>query len=329
MGEKKSMKSRFPDGVRPPIEGVLVIDKPTGISSYDVVRVVKKRLCPKKIGHTGTLDPLASGVLPLVINGATRVVPFLDERVKQYDGTMRLGAVTDSDDSTGRVLGESPLDASALTWHQVQQVFDRFVGRIKQVPPMFSAAKHHGTPLYEFARRGIQVKRREREVEVFELEITGINLPLVDFRVSCSRGTYVRTLCRQVGDALGVGAHLCRLRRTRSGPFSLDQSVTLAEFEELVDTGEIEKRVITSRQALGSMPEVEIDGDLGSRIRKGHQVFQRDLVGLRMPDLEGNQRVKILHEGEIVAIAKALACHKGGSGQKRETPALSLLRVLA
>lgn len=309
--------------------GVLVIDKPTGISSYDVIRVVKKRLSPKKIGHTGTLDPLASGVLPVVINGATKIIPFLDERVKRYEGTLRFGMVTDSDDSTGRVLREIPLNGSVLTKERIRRVFERFVGKIKQVPPMFSAAKYHGTPLYELARRGIQVERREKEAEIFSLEIIGIDLPLVDFRVSCSRGTYVRTLSRQMGDALGVGAHLCRLRRTSSGPFSLQQSVTLEEFDKLVEAGEIEKRIIPLREALRNMPEIEIGGDLGNRIRTGGQVFQRDLKGLRMPCLERNQRVKILHQGEIVAIAKAQVRNGDLRSQILKTPALSLLRVFA
>lgn len=316
-------------GLKRPVEGVLVIDKPTGISSYDVIRVVKKGLSPKKIGHTGTLDPLASGVLPVVINGATKVIPFLDERVKRYEGALRLGVVTDSDDSTGKVLREIPLNGLVPRGDRIQEVFDRFVGRIKQVPPMFSAAKYHGTPLYELARRGIQVERQEREVEIFSLKIIRIDLPLVDFRVSCSRGTYVRTLARQIGDALGLGAHLCRLRRTSSGPFSLQQSVPLTEFDRLVEAGEIEKRIISPREALRNMPEIEIGGDLGNRIRTGRQVFLRDLEGLRMPCLKRNQQVKILHEGEIVAIAEAQLGDADRRDQALETPALSLLRVFA
>lgn len=311
------------------MEGILVIDKPTEISSYDVIRVVKKRLSPKKIGHTGTLDPLASGVLPVLINRATKVVPFLDEKVKQYEGTLKLGIVTDSEDSTGQVLGEISLNGSELTRGRIQGVFDRFVGKVKQVPPMFSAVKYHGTPLYALARQGIQVERPEREVEIFSLEIIGIGLPFIDFRVSCSRGTYVRTLSRQIGDALGVGAHLCRLRRISSGPFSLDQAVTLTEFDRLVDTGEIEERIITLREALQNLPEIEIGGDLRKRIRNGLRVFSRDLEWLRMPRLGKNQRVKILHKGEIVAIAKAEECNRDRRTQGQETPAFSLLRVFA
>lgn len=312
-------------GSKEPIEGFLVIDKPSGVSSYDVIRVIKRHLRLKKIGHTGTLDPLASGVLPVAINRGTKVVPFLDERVKEYEGTMRLGIVTDSDDSTGRVLQEIRLDGEEPTREQVQTIFSRFLGKIKQVPPMFSAAKYHGRPLYVLARRGIRVERREREVEVFGLDMTGIEPPFVHFRISCSRGTYVRTLCRQIGEALGVGAHLCRLRRTRSGPFSLGQSVTLEGFVEAVDAGEIGRRVISLREALGDMPEIEIGGDLGDRIRKGRQVLRKDLQDLGLPRLEGKQRIKILHGGEIVAIAEAQT-DGGGEGSR---PALSLLRVFS
>jgi len=322
-------RARPSSGVTRPVEGVLVIDKPTGISSYGVIRTVKKRLSPKKIGHTGTLDPLASGVLPVVINGATKVIPFLDETVKSYEGTLRFGMVTDTDDSTGRVIREIRLDESVLATDRIWKVFGRFVGKIEQVPPMFSAVKYHGTPLYELARRGIHVERQPKEVEIFSLEIMGVHLPLVDFRVCCSRGTYVRTLSRQIGDALGVGAHLCRLRRTSSGPFSLKQSVTLAELDRLVEMGEIDRRIITLREALRSMPEIEIDDDLGDRIRNGRQVFLGDLKGLTMPSLERNQRVKILNQGVIVAIARAQVSDNDRNSQIPGTPAFSLLRVFA
>lgn len=322
-------KSRLSSGFKRPVEGILVVDKSPGMSSYDVIRVVKKRLSPKKLGHTGTLDPLASGVLPVVINGATKVVPFLDERVKKYEGTLRLGVVTDSDDSTGRVLREMHLNASVLKEDRIREVFGRFVGKIKQVPPMFSAAKYRGRPLYELARRGIQVERQEKEVEIFSLRAIGIDLPLVDFRVACSRGTYVRTLVRQIGDGLGLGAHLCRLRRISSGPFSLEQSVTLTEFDRLVELGEIERRIISLREALGNMPEIEIGGDLRSRIRMGRQVFLKDLEGMSIPCLERDQQVKILYQGEIVAIGKARVCDTDRSRQFLETRALSLLRVFA
>ncbi len=322
-------RNRLLSSSKKSLEGVLVIDKPSGISSYDVIRVVKKRLSPKRIGHTGTLDPLASGVLPVVLNGATKIVPFLDERVKGYEGTLRLGIVTDSDDCTGRVLREIPLNESMLTEARISGVFEQFVGKIEQVPPMFSAAKYHGTPLYALARQGIQVERRAREVEVFSLRIVRIGLPLVDFRVTCSRGTYVRTLSRQLGDTLKVGAHLCRLRRTRSGPFSLEHSITLSEFDALVAAGQIESKIVPLRVALRGLPEIEIDGELGNRIRTGRQVFQRDLRGLRVPCLEKNQRVKILHQGKIVAIAEAQSCHSDIEDEVLKTPALSLLRVFA
>jgi len=315
--------------VRASVGGVLVVDKPTGISSYDVIRVVKKRLSPKKVGHTGTLDPLASGVLPIVMNGATRIIPFLDESVKRYEGTLRLGMVTDSDDSTGRVVGEKVVDGFVITDDRIRMAFKGFVGRIKQVPPMFSAVKRRGTPLYELARRGIEVERRPREVEIFSFEVTQIDLPFVDFGVSCSRGTYVRTLCRQIGEVLSVGAHLSRLRRFRSGPFSLQHAVTLPEFERLAELGEIGRRIIPIREALGGMPEIEIDADLENRIRRGCPIYRRDLEGARVPRMEREQRVKILHDGEIVAIARAQLADRELRKSAMETRALSLLRVLA
>jgi len=311
-----------------PLEGFLVVDKPSGISSYDVIRAVKKRLSPRRIGHTGTLDPLASGVLPVVINGATRVIPFLDERVKRYEGTLRLGVVTDSDDSSGRVQSDVPLNEAALTENRIREVFDRFVGKLKQIPPMFSAAKYRGTPLYKLARQGIEVERREREVEILSLKIRGIDLPLVDFTVSCSRGTYVRALSRQIGDALGVGAHLCQLRRTHSGPFTLRDSVDLAEFEKLVEVGRIDQKIIPVREALRGMPEIEVGEKLRSKIIAGSQVFFEDFKGLSMPRLEGDQRIKILHQGEVLAIVEARLPSRDPRGEILEGRALSFLRVL-
>lgn len=323
------MKKDRSSGIRISVGGVLVIDKPTGISSYDVIRVVKKRLSTKKVGHTGTLDPLASGVLPIVINGATKIIPFLDERVKRYEGTLRLGMVTDSDDSTGRIVSETPIDDSVVTEERLTTTFRNFVGRITQVPPMFSAVKHHGRPLYELARRGIEVKRRAREVEIFDLEAVHIDLPLVDFTVSCSRGTYVRTLCREIGDALGVGAHLSRLRRITSGPFSLGQAMTIPEFERLVELRAIGRRIIPIREALGSMPEIQIDAGLEGRIKTGRPVFQRDLEDAEVPSLNKDQKVKIVHRGKIVAIARTQLADSELREPAVEAPALSLLRVLA
>jgi tRNA pseudouridine55 synthase len=322
-------RSKLPSDLQKSIEGILVVDKPTEISSYDVIRVVKNRLSPKKIGHTGTLDPLATGVLPVAMNEATKVIPFLDERVKAYEGTLRLGVVTDSDDSAGKVVKETPLNGSVVNEDAIRRAFKRFVGSLKQVPPMFSAVKYHGTPLYELARRGIEVERPEREVEIFSLEIVGVDLPLVDFRVSCSKGTYVRTLARQLGDALHVGAHLYRLRRTKSGPFSLQQAITLKEFDRLVEGGGIVSRIIPLREALQNMPEIEIGGELGRRIRMGGQVWLRDLKGLQMPCLKGKERVKILHRGEIVAIAEAQVWKTDRTAQIPERAPLSLLRVFA
>jgi tRNA pseudouridine55 synthase len=194
---------------------------------------------------------------------------------------------------------------------------------------MHSAVKYHGIPLYKLARQGIQVERRVREVEILGLEVTGIALPVMDITVTCSKGTYIRGLARQIGEALEVGAHVCRLRRTRSGSFSLEQSVTLPEFERLVERREIERRIITIREALGSMTEIEIDEDLGGRIRTGRQVLLEDLKGLTIPRLEKRERVKILHRGEMVAIAEAQAADRDLDKPVLKAPAFALLRVFA
>ncbi|NIQ38052.1 MAG: tRNA pseudouridine(55) synthase TruB [Proteobacteria bacterium] len=323
------MGSRLSSNHRKPLEGFLIVDKPSGISSYDVIRIIRRRLSPRKIGHTGTLDPLASGVLPVVINSATKVIPFLNEKIKRYEGTLQLGVVTDSDDSTGRVLKEMTLDETELTPDRIRRGFEGFLGKIEQAPPMFSAAKHHGMPLYKLARQGVHVERRKRTVEVFSLDIRGIDLPFVDFSVSCSRGTYVRVLARQIGDSLGVGAHLCRLRRTCSGPFTLDQSITLEEFDKLLEVGQAEKAIVSTREALIGMPELEVGADLGARIRNGSQVFLRDVAGLRVPGLERNQQIKIIHEGKVLAIAEAQITMGDPRDQALGKTAFGLVRVFA
>lgn len=198
------------------------MDKPAGWTSHDCVASVKKRINAKKVGHLGTLDPLATGLLVLVVNGATRFARFLDGGRKDYLVSMRLGAATDTYDSEGAVLSTG--DTSSLTDEAVAAAFSAFSGPIKQVPPMYSAIKKGGVPLYRLARKGTVIEREARDVEIFSLDILRISLPDVDFRVVCSKGTYVRSICNDVGVVLGCGGHLSGLRRMESGPFRVDNA---------------------------------------------------------------------------------------------------------
>lgn len=203
--------------------GVLVIDKPQGWTSHDVVAHVKRKLKAKKVGHLGTLDPLATGVLVLVINNATKYSSQLDTGAKEYHTVARLGEETDTYDREGKVVAS--YDTAALTEDGIRSALENFKGRIKQVPPMYSAIKSGGTPLYKLARRGVTIEREAREIEVYSLEVLRIEIPVVEFKVCCSRGTYLRSICHDLGKLLGTGAHLQELRRTASGDFSVDEAV--------------------------------------------------------------------------------------------------------
>ncbi len=205
------------------MNGVLIIDKPEGWTSHDVVAYVKKRLGARKVGHLGTLDPIATGVLPLVIDGATKFARFLDAGKKEYIARLRLGVETDTYDSAGKAVATA--DCSHIKEEDIERVLSSFRGRITQVPPMYSAVKRNGTPLYKLARKGITVERETKEVEIFALEITAMELPSVDFRAVCSKGTYIRAICHDAGRALGCGAHMAGLRRVRCGDFSIAEAV--------------------------------------------------------------------------------------------------------
>jgi tRNA pseudouridine55 synthase len=205
------------------LTGVLVADKPAGLTSHDVVALVKRRLGAAKVGHLGTLDPLATGVLPLVMNGATKFASALSAGVKEYLCTLKLGEETDTFDGEGKVLSSAAF--SHVTVEMIEAAFSGLRGRIMQTPPMYSSVKRNGQPLYRLARRGIVVEREPKEVEVFELAVLDARRPYVDFRVVCSRGTYVRSICFDAGRTLGCGAHLTALKRTRSGAFTIDGSL--------------------------------------------------------------------------------------------------------
>ena len=217
------------------INGFVVIDKPAGITSHDVVSRVRRILHIKKVGHTGTLDPFATGVLPIAVSDGTKVIPFLDEGSKTYEALLRLGVTTDTLDMTGAVLSET--DVSHITQHQFASSLSRFTGAITQIPPMYSAIKQNGQPLYKLARQGVEVERKARDVEIYSLELLSFNVPLVAVRVVCSRGTYVRTLADDIGQTLGCGAALQELRRTASGPFRIEDAMTLAELEVAAGEG--------------------------------------------------------------------------------------------
>jgi tRNA pseudouridine55 synthase len=212
------------------MDGVLIVDKPKGMTSHDVVDFVRKKFSLKKVGHSGTLDPMATGVLVILIGKATKLSSQLINEDKDYDATLTLGIVTDTGDCQGKVIRLSlPLveyPTFRYSQEEIRKIFAEFEGEIEQIPPMFSALKYKGKRLYKLARCGIQIERKARWVRISKLQITDIDLPQISFRISCSKGTYVRSLAEDIGKRLGCGGTLSRLRRLRSGSFSIEEAVS-------------------------------------------------------------------------------------------------------
>jgi tRNA pseudouridine55 synthase len=227
------------------IDGVLAVDKDPGMTSHDVVAICRRALQTKKVGHCGTLDPLATGLLLITIGRGTKIQDLLMSEDKEYVGTMRLGQITSSQDADGEIIEERPVGDFSV--EQIKAAFDDFRGDFYQTPPMVSAIKKDGVPLYKLARQGKEVVREPRFVHVYGYEISALRLPEIDFRVKCSKGFYVRTYAHDIGEKLGCGAHLQALRRTRSGRFSVEGAVTIAELKSL-SPEELSKRVFSLPQ---------------------------------------------------------------------------------
>ena len=236
------------------MDGVIVIRKEKGFTSHDVVAKLRGILHMKKIGHTGTLDPDAEGVLPVALGKATRLVDMITDKEKTYEAVMRLGVVTDTQDMSGTVLSQTT--ELSVTEEELCTVVSSFVGDYMQVPPMYSALKVNGKKLYELAREGKTVERKPRPVHFYEIEILDISFPLVHFRVTCSKGTYIRTLCHDIGEKLGCGAAMESLLRTKVGRFTLDDAITLAQTEEAVQEGTIESKILGIEEILPQYPRV-------------------------------------------------------------------------
>lgn len=283
------------------VDGLLIIDKPQGMTSLDVVREIKTRFFIRKAGHVGTLDPFATGVLPIVLNEGTKLVPFLREDPKEYEGAMKIGEETRTDDLTGEVVKRTPWNG--LSSETIETVFKSFLGKSQQVPPMFSAVKLRGEPLYRIARKGIEVERKEREITIYNLQIERIDLPTISFKVSCSRGTYIRALTRDIGRRLGCGAHLLSLRRTRNGPFSVEQALSIESLRRLRGEQDVIASLIPLREMLGELPEMIGDDRLIQKVRNGKGMLVRDLSPHLLPPFQKGQWLKMSSpKGGLVAI---------------------------
>ena len=255
--------------------GIIVVDKPQNITSARVVAEVKRLLDARKVGHAGTLDPFAAGVLVCCINDATRLARFLLAGNKTYDATLKLGIETDTQDMTGTVTAVKPVK----DWPQetIKSAVKKFEGQIEQQPPVFSALKHKGTPLYRLARKGTPVQKPARRVYISKIKILEVKLPLVHFEVSCSAGTYIRTLCADIGRQLGCGGHLLALTRTESSGFKIQQAIPLKRLEKRVLADDSKRYLISMTDALGDMPTCIADQKLIEKIRHGKHLKKSDI----------------------------------------------------
>ena len=251
------------------MDGIINIYKEAGDTSHDVVAKLRGILHQKKIGHTGTLDPDAVGVLPVCLGKATKLCDMLMEKDKQYRVVMQLGIETDTQDTSGTVTAEHPVTVSE---GQVRQVIMDFIGEYDQIPPMYSALKKNGKKLYELAREGIVVERETRRITIHGIEIEKVELPYVTMLVDCSKGTYIRTLCHDIGQKLGCGAAMAQLVRTRSGMFSLEDAVTLKQTEELRDAGTLEEHILSVKQILSYLPAFICGKDHEKALMNGNQL---------------------------------------------------------
>jgi tRNA pseudouridine55 synthase len=256
--------------------GFLNVHKPAGMTSHDVVARLRRLLGVQRIGHTGTLDPSATGVLPICIGAATRLSRFFLEMDKTYRAVVQFGVATDTQDASGRVVSRHPTDH--LTEREVRGVLEGFVGEQEQVVPMYSAVKIQGEPLYRSARAGIEVERPVRRVTIKRLEVEAVELPSVRFTVTCSKGTYIRTLCADAGERLGVGAHLARLERIRVGPFDLSEAMTIEEAERRFAEGRLEQSLHPPEAALSALPHLRVDEATVRSVRQGRPILARGVV---------------------------------------------------
>jgi tRNA pseudouridine55 synthase len=273
------------------IDGALLLDKPVGLSSNRALQEAKKLLGAKKAGHAGTLDPLASGLLLVLVGEGTKFAgPMLDAD-KEYLATVKLGATTSTADAEGEVLEERPVRVSA---EQVAAALAKFRGPIEQTPPMHSALKRDGVPLYRLARAGRSVERRPRRVEIHELELLQCAPPILELRVRCSKGTYIRVLAEDIGTALGTGAHLAALRRTASGRFHVRDAATLAELRVMPNK---RAALLPLRVLLEGLPSAELDAAAEARLRNGQP--------LKISGLEEGLCALYRADGGVIGLAEA------------------------
>ena len=277
------------------VDGILLLDKPLGISSNSALQRARHLFNAKKAGHTGSLDPLATGVLPICFGQASKVTSYLLDSDKSYTCTAQLGVTTTTGDKEGDILRETTV--SAFTKHDVEKVLSKFRGNIQQIPPMHSALKHNGQPLYKLARQGIEIERKARDVIIHDLTLVETTDSTITLNVKCSKGTYIRTLAQDIGNALGFGAHLSMLRRTEVSPFDCTTIVTLEQIEEYAALGELNKLLLPIDSALIHLPAITLSDEESKRIQNGLKVSRHDIPKKNMIKL-------YLETGQFIGIGR-------------------------
>jgi tRNA pseudouridine55 synthase len=295
------------------INGILIIDKPEGMTSAKTVSKIKGALKSNKAGHTGTLDPFATGILIVCLNNATKIAQYLSDLDKTYIGTMVLGITTDTQDLKGRIQKIIPVDQKKLNPREINKVFSKFQGDIWQIPPMFSALKYKGLRLYSLARKGIKIKLVPRKITIYQLNLIHTRYdryPSITFQVRCSKGTYIRTLCHDIGKALGFGAYMSHLRRIEIGNYVISKSIPLGQFLKLPYREQQYKHILPLDLALNHLNKIILTGEVGieDRIKNGGQFSEKE-IGEKI--ISSNAALKDIFtiyssKGYLIAIAKRL-----------------------
>lgn len=273
------------------MDGILVIDKPEGPTSHDIVAIVRRVTKTRKVGHAGTLDPFATGVLVVGVNQGTKLLQFLQGDEKEYEATVRLGIETDTLDRDGKVVSEAP--CPGISYEEVERILASFVGRQSQIPPVYAAIKKDGVPHYKLARKGLSVEVTPRDVEIHSITRAKLDLPYLSFTVRCSSGTYVRSLARDIGRKVGCGGHLTALRRVSSGRFGIETAIPLERFKEM---GENWVDAASGLREALSLHEVDVDQLQAENIRMGREVTLNE-------DFPGNIFM-LTCSGKLVAVAE-------------------------
>ncbi len=278
--------------------GLLVVDKEQNYTSMDVVALIRGMSGQKKVGHTGTLDPGATGVLPICLGNATKLCDILTEKTKEYEAVCRLGITTDTEDIWGKELSSVCVSEEAFSNEKIREAVLSFEGDYGQIPPMYSAVWKDGKRLYDLARKGIEVDRDPRRVQIHKMEILSIDLPEVRFRVSCSKGTYIRTLCADIGKRLGCGGAMAELRRIRSGVFDLSQARTLSQIQVYKDEGRFGELVIPTDACFPDLPKLTVTKAGNKGLYNGNYLFAGDLAD-PASDTETQDRFRIYDSNGI------------------------------